>query len=213
MSTKFKIGDKVIRTINEDRFASMFIGSTYTINKINTDGWLEFKENSHGCWNPSNFELVQSKQFTKSDLKDGMRVVYRDGRVRYVLGNTTLSYEPSAYTGGGKYCHASYTDDYDNNLKKEELFKSMDIMKVIDRDNTVLFERVEAPAKSQQEIEMDKLQKQIAELSAQADKLKASMKQPFKQSHRAYMMIYQSRYTLVGLDGIMAQNLITGIPK
>lgn len=51
----------------------------------------------------------------------------------------------------------------------------MDIMKVTDRDGTILFTRQEVPVKSPAQIELEKLQEQITALQQQADKLQQSL--------------------------------------
>lgn len=172
---KFKIGDKVRRVANygHGHVPSWGIAVVTGVpdirgNSIYLDNDTEYTHHT------DSYELVEpAKTFTKSDLKDGMRVVYRNSDERYVLDGAFLRiYLVNGVKNFQRTNHVdSYTEDLldDPNNGKSDL----DIMKVIDRDGTVLFEREE---KSQQEIEMEKLQKQIAELQEQANKLKQSMK-------------------------------------
>ncbi|QDP59321.1 MAG: hypothetical protein Tp136SUR676911_60 [Prokaryotic dsDNA virus sp.] len=74
------------------------------------------------------------KQFTKDDFKDGMRTLWRDGREFYVCGDSLISIDK-------KHNHL---DCYLNDLKNNK-YPKFDIMKVTDRDGTVLFEREEEP--------------------------------------------------------------------
>lgn len=128
------------------------------------------------CW--SWLKKLPTKS-TKSDLKDGMRVVYRDGTKRLVL-HKDLYMENTA----GDYEWVVSLSVFNDDLVWESN-PICDIMKVVDRDGTVLFEREETPVKSQQEIEMEKLQKQIDELQAQVVKL---IKQPWGVYERFYRL-------------------------
>lgn len=80
------------------------------------------------------------KQLTKNDLKDGMRVELRNGKLCYVCGEQLVfKYQGANWTAETSLCHFSYelTDtDGDNEY---------DIIRVTDRDGTVLFEREEEP--------------------------------------------------------------------
>lgn len=116
--------------------------------------------------------------FTKADLKTGMRVQYRNGTERVVVGD-------ALWSGGGstpKYEHA--LDFYDKHLNdpcdgqslvkvwaapdKCEDFFNMEVK------GALLFERVEPPVKTQQELEYEQLMAKIEELKQQAEKLKPS---------------------------------------
>lgn len=111
---------------------------------------------------------MTTKQFTKSDLLDGMRVVYRDGDERIVFGGNLYS----KYVGG--LSHAAKLEEFEDDLTG--IYHSeMDIIKVTDRDDTVLFIRQEDPTKSPAQIELDKLQEQIAQLQEQANKLQGRL--------------------------------------
>lgn len=77
-------------------------------------------------------------KFTKDDLKDGMRCIDYDGDTWYVCGDFL------SHKGG----HTT-NDVFEGVSKWDEDFKHKsahcDIMKVIDRDNTVMWERQEEP--------------------------------------------------------------------
>ena len=75
-------------------------------------------------------ELEEVKDFTKDDLKDGIKVVYRNGEESYFINNSLYGYKntklfKSIYPDGfSQYLKFSYNDDYD-------------IMKVYDRGELV----------------------------------------------------------------------------
>lgn len=116
--------------------------------------------------------MSDKKTFTKADLKDGMKVVLKDGRVRFLLGVNLLEYSPSMFLGNGGYNQATYITNFNNDLTHPE-YEDLSITKVMDRDGTTLFQR--PPAKTQTEIELEKLQQQIADLQAQANKLQQTL--------------------------------------
>lgn len=82
------------------------------------------------------------KTFTKSDLKDGMKVTYRNGDVRTVLGNNLLYFSQQEFCGNGGWKQATYLSTFNEDLYHRD-YKKQDIMKIEDRDGTILFERVE----------------------------------------------------------------------
>lgn len=94
---KFKVGDKVrvrkdllknqqlgVKYFAEDM--TMFIGKIVTIKEV-CDGFYKIKEDK-GFWHWTD-GMFEPKiiNFTKSDLKDGMVVEYRDGGRALVLGD------------------------------------------------------------------------------------------------------------------------------
>ena len=88
---KFKVGDKVKfigevanhRVHGENLQADIEkYNNRFTISRISTTGYVEFKENE--CW-CIEIELILEKQFTKSDLQNGDIVTYRDGRKKIVF--------------------------------------------------------------------------------------------------------------------------------
>lgn len=115
--------------------------------------------------------------FTKADLKTGMRVQYRNGEERLVV-NGNLWYSEAGK--GYKYAHALHLYDEvlidpcdDQSIVKvwaapakcEDFFN-------LNVKGELLFERVEPPIKTQQEIEYEQLMAKIEELKQQAEKLK-----------------------------------------
>lgn len=91
---KFKVGDKVKfigevanhRVHGENLQADIEkYNNRFTISRISTTGYVEFKENE--CWyiEFDEIELILEKQFTKSDLQNGDIVTYRDGRKKIVF--------------------------------------------------------------------------------------------------------------------------------
>ena len=91
---KFKVGDKV-KFIGE--VANHMVhgenlqadiekyNNRFTISRISTTGYVEFKENECWCIEFDEIELILEKQFTKSDLQNGDIVTYRDGRKKIVF--------------------------------------------------------------------------------------------------------------------------------
>ena len=91
--------------------------------------------------------------FTKSDLQDGMRVTYRNGDVRIVLEGNLVS-----LGGNASYNFATYTTgaelvEFDEDLTYKDL-PELDIIRVEDRDNTLLFERQETAVKKAVTLEL-----------------------------------------------------------
>lgn len=91
---KFKVGDKVKfigevanhRVHGENLQADIEkYNNRFTISRISTTGYVEFKENECWCIEFDEIELILEKQFTKSDLQNGDIVTYRDGRKKIVF--------------------------------------------------------------------------------------------------------------------------------
>lgn len=97
---KFKVGDKV-RFIGdatthsypgEDLKADIKkYNNIFTISYISNE-YLEFKENRIWCIKKYEIELIQEKQFTKADLKDGDKCTLRNGQVVFVDKTSTYSF-------------------------------------------------------------------------------------------------------------------------
>lgn len=103
------------------------------------------------------------KEFTKSDLKSGDKVVYRDEEELFVLIETqSLHDSKSGYQDG-------YLSSYDEFLKHKVHMKR-DIMKVY-RDNILIWERAEEPQKTAQQIEIERIEKEMREISVMQNKL------------------------------------------
>lgn len=120
---KFKVGDKVkvVRCIIHKNCEQI-----NTIGKIiNTDANRCFPyelENCDEIFREDELELVQEKQFTKADLKDGDIVTYRDGSKKTVFSDKLI-------TGGGFL--GSYLTNYNDELEEVSLKNSfLDIVKV-----------------------------------------------------------------------------------
>lgn len=101
--SKFNVGDKVrvIKTYEPDNRRS-FIGRVLTIQKINCMGrdWYLRKgfdyfsvveKDVNYIFYEDELELVERKSFTKSDIKDGMVVEFRDGDRRIVLNGHLMT--------------------------------------------------------------------------------------------------------------------------
>lgn len=168
MSNKFNVGDKVKRIGYS--IEDVEVGGLYTIRHVRPSGFLHLRGLKDLGYNPAQFELVEpaNKQFTKADLKDGMRVIYRCGDVRIFVDGELHKSDPYK-------CSLIWCVNIDRSFNEELCFvngSSCDIMQVIDRDGTVLYNRVE---KSQSEIELEKLQEQHKLLGDQINKLKNTL--------------------------------------
>ena len=137
----------------------------------------EEKENKEVTYN----ELMEiagmsdKKTFTKADLKDGMVTKYSNGDLRLVLNNTLK----------GKDFGWMPLEDLDDGLNHNDSDWSVDevflpnaeyynLSQLFDESKlTSIWKR--PPAKTQTEIELEKLQQQIAELQAQANKLQQTL--------------------------------------
>lgn len=87
------------------------------------------------------------RQFTKHDLKDGMRVEHGDGTETIVVGDDFLVLKSDYYEKRSRHVDLS---DYNEDITvissySKKTRDAYDIMKVTDRDGTVLFEREEEP--------------------------------------------------------------------
>ena len=120
---KFSIGDKVkvVRcSLHENCKYNNTIGKI-----IDTDADIYFPYILEGCeeiFREDELELVQEKQFTKADLKDGDIVTHRNGSKRTVFSDKLI-------TGGGFI--GSYLTNYNDELEEVSLKNSfLDIVKV-----------------------------------------------------------------------------------
>jgi hypothetical protein len=119
--------------------------------------------------------MSDKKTFTKADLKDGMVTKYNNGDLRLVLGGSLR----------GKACGWMSLGDFDDNLSHRtfgwtiaEVFSPKseyyNLSELFDEGRLVsIWKR--PPAKTQTEIELEKLQQQIADLQAQANKLQQTL--------------------------------------
>ena len=85
------------------------------------------------------------KIFTKSDLQDGMRVTYRNGDSRIVLEEYFIHLAEKTKIRT-LYTASAALIDFNEDLTHPK-YKGLDIMRVEDRDGTLLFERQESAAK------------------------------------------------------------------
>lgn len=121
--SKFKVGDKVkiVRSsVNSNLSLSernIAIGEEYVIESVNPNS-LNTCRDHYGLVG-SNFvvydyelELVASKPFTKSDLKDGMVVEYRCGWMELVLGEKTVD-------GTGSHSLCNFDDELINKESRD----------------------------------------------------------------------------------------------
>lgn len=134
--SKFKIGDKVkiVRCIGngglslEDRLLA--VGEEYVIESVNPNCFNPRRDN-YGLVGrgfvvyDAELELVEPKQFTKSDLKDGMVVEYRRGWLELVIGDKTVD-------GTGSHSLCNFDDEL---IHKES--RESDIMRVYTINNGI----------------------------------------------------------------------------
>lgn len=139
------------------------IGPDYEqfLEEIGTDQDLEeFKKKQ---------EEKTKKVFTKSQLKTGMKVTYRDGDVRTVSLNTEEGDKLSNEKGTFKADLDKYTEDL-----LHPTLRGMGIMRVVSYDGAVLWERKE---KTSEELKLEEIQETIKKLQSQADQLQQTIKQ------------------------------------
>lgn len=159
LSTDYKVGDK---------FELVTRGAIFKVREIITlvgdaNSSAPIFENESGLKSLLRWYWLKAKQFTKSNLKDGMRV-YRRGHedVYYVLDNKLVRFSP---LGGYAWVKIA---DFEEDLTEKYDQEEFDIMRVIDRDGTILFERDEQTKHQREHAE---LMKKIDELKEQAAKL------------------------------------------
>ena len=87
------------------------------------------------------FKGQTGKPFTKSDLKDGMQVETRKEGEYYVCGDALLR-------PGGHNNFINYNNDLTCNARNSCVAGKYDIIRVTDRDGTVVFEREEKNSNS-----------------------------------------------------------------
>lgn len=121
-----------------------------------------------------NFEILnmgsggyafRERKFTIDDLEDGFEVVYRNGAVRYVLCKTKTLHDEN----GTRRCYLKDFDEDMNFHANQQSGKDFDIMKVYNRQKTLVFEREE---KSETQIQIEKLQETINVAQKEIEELK-----------------------------------------
>lgn len=149
LSTDYEVGDEF--TCNTNPCVDGFDHNDGTVTLISSDCANEFdflasfsgaKCNYWAAWEwltptPETKRKAEArkKPFTKSDLKDGMRVELRDGDTHYVCGDVAFR------TTGGAMNRRYSLDQLNDDLEQRTGNPLGDVIKVTDRDGTVLFER------------------------------------------------------------------------
>lgn len=116
---KFKVGDKV-KVIARKYGHHFNIGEIVKITQINKSDYTCESFNKHDIWWLKDNEVAEVK-FTKSDLKDGDIVTYRNGNKRIVISGKLID-----ENGMG----AKYLRSYDDQIKDENGCRNLDIVKV-----------------------------------------------------------------------------------
>lgn len=117
---KFKVGDRV-KVIARKHGHYFDIGEVVKIKEVDSKDYICSSLERNSSWWLRDDEVTKVK-FTKSDLKDGDIVTYRDGQKRTVFCNKLIN-ESGLST--------QYLTSYNESLKKTELQKSQtDIVKV-----------------------------------------------------------------------------------
>lgn len=137
--SKFKAGDKVrlsrggaVLSVSCYKSDIVWPEKTYTV--VGTCGCEIALHGVSSIFNQDYFELAE---FTKDDLKDGMRVTHEDGTETIVVGDELWVTRSENYKKHGYHINlARYHDDLTGCVGT-----GFSIEKVTDRDGTVLFER------------------------------------------------------------------------
>lgn len=164
----FKVGTK-IKIIDAGSGAQGINGATVTVtNKNATDGIFNSRDGfnvvlkSGKVWRVNaygKYEVIEKPTFTKSDLKSGDKVVYRNGEGRFVLVETGTLHDTR-----GEKC-ASYRD-FEDDLTS--CAKWMVIMKVY-RNGVLIWQRNE---ETPEQIEIEKIEKDMRKLADRLAELK-----------------------------------------
>lgn len=179
--SKFKEGDKVVRIT--DSYFNMRAGDKGTVVKINSCG-VELKE-FFGTHDPQKLELVEQENKMKFDLKtqpwfirisrenyDSINawLVENFGKPCHHLNDSSLPYYAFVTNSVGDGATNFHSMVYVSNTADQRAKEiKLNFKTVVD---SVEWPEVETEAQK----ELAKLQKQIEELSAQAEKLKETIK-------------------------------------
>lgn len=181
--SKFKAGDKVRRT--GDNWREVVSGEVYTVDRYESGTGLLLRGLEHFGYSEYNFELVEenmNKQFTKDQLVAGKHVVeLRDGTKQLVLQKQ----------GGEIFFAGLNGENFFNDVKKlrydltwagniDDVFTIVNVYEIsesmwfnqLSSGLELIWKREE---KSQQQIELEKLQQQISELQEQAKRLEKTL--------------------------------------
>lgn len=128
---KFKVGDEVrfVKSI-ATHSDNVRVGGVYKIIVIDSSS-IPYQVENREWFKEEELELVT---FTKSDLKDGDIVTYRNGTRRRVRNNKLL--DEDGYSG-------NRLENYNNNLKDKDGGHNLDIIKVERPTYETVFERKE----------------------------------------------------------------------
>lgn len=187
--TNFKVGDK-LRCIREFQWREYSINLEYdsvnTVKNLASNGDVSFDGINY--WGSNRFELVkENKQMKKSDLKSGMKVITRSGEQYIVFVGATSNYTQhhnddiwfvnpikevcSWFSGASMAEDMTYGSHWDI---MEVLVPGHPYDVFYHTDGfTSVWKREE---KSEAQIQLEKLQEQIAQLTKEADTLKGMLK-------------------------------------
>lgn len=147
LSTDYKAGDEFI--VAEEEY---YVNAGDIVELIEDDGtecpWFytpKTSDESPVSWGA--LKPRKRKPFTKSDLKDGMRVELRDGTTHYVCGRYAYCLEDDSKVGVDHYNDLLFNEGWGG--------RDFDIIRVTDRDGTVLFEREPEKVKLELEVTPD----------------------------------------------------------
>ena len=169
---RYKVGDKVVivKGLSFDCWdleARNQLGKTRTIKKIDGKGY-RLEETRYIWWesdidHEATDKLNTLPQPHKSMLRNEMKVVHRDGRVRYILVETNTFHNKDGEV-------ATMFDSFDDKLIAR--IKTYDIMQIWDGD-TLIAQRTE---KSEAELKKESLEKQMADLQQKVNEIAKEIK-------------------------------------
>lgn len=178
-----KIGMKVKVVSSPPTYCYRYgqVGTVLTItalpdkeHRCGADGFKGEHGGKHGY---INCMYIEPHAFTKSDLKTGMRVIYRKGACRAVVGEYLTDRFSSVGPRLADYDETMYSC-YSSSIDIMEVYAapaSCEDFFNLDVRGALLFKREEPPVKTEK-------QKQAEELMAKADKLKSEFEALVKQA-------------------------------
>lgn len=158
--SKFKVGDKIRRKYHD--YGGVKVDDIVVVRDVSSYGAVYIEGVPFG-FVETNFELVV---FSKKDLLDGMMVIQRNGNARYVINNKLFT------EAGHDIRHLDqYSDDlfFTNGFPVDNKQHAYDIIKVMDRDGTIVYEREEPKTKK---ITLELTEEQIKSLKEQGVSVK-----------------------------------------